>query len=220
VWFNLPETLKAKVQTKISFFTGVLRIKKAFKLPQLRLIFLSIFLYSFGWYSFTQIFQVFLIRKFGANIVTNTVIGDIYAYMGVWMIIFQFILTRPLSKRWSPERILSFSMPLIVITLSCLLISDNLWVLVLQIPTVIAFQGLTQPNVVALASSGADEASLGRVLGISQSMQALALASAPMITGSLVELRPDLPVLMGSVFIFSSWIVFLLYYFFKCKKSF
>lgn len=213
VWINLKETIKVKRNTSISLLTGIYRIKKAFSLRDLRLIFMAIFLYSFGWYSFTQIFQVFLIEKFQVD---NSVIGDVYAYMGVWMIVLQFLVTRPLSKRLSPGEILFFSMPMIVVTLFCLLLPNTLALLLIQLPLVVAFQGLTQPNVVALASSSCDESSLGQILGISQSMQALAMAIAPMITGSLIALRPDLPVLMGVIFIFLAWVVFLIYY---CKKK-
>lgn len=209
LWVNFSETLKTKKHTRISLLTGIQRIGSAFAFPHLRFIFISIFLYSFGWYAFTQIFQVFLIERFHVN---QSSIGDIYAYMGIWMVILQLVISRPVSKKLLPEKILLFSMPLVVVTLLGLLIPRSLTTLIAMIPIVVAFQGLTQPNIVALASSASDESSQGQILGISQSMQALAMAIAPMITGTLVALNPGFPIIMGGICIFFSWLVFLLYY--------
>ena len=84
VFAAFPETLKKVNHTPVSLFTGVRNIGAAFKLVHLRTIFLVVFLLTLGWNFFTQFFSVFLIDKFNY---TPQLIGELFAYIGLWSVI-------------------------------------------------------------------------------------------------------------------------------------
>lgn len=203
----LPETLKAPKTVKVSFFESLNKIKLAFTFPQLRFGFLMIFLYYFAWNTFFLFLPLFLIEKFKLGYSWT---DKIYVFMGMWMIIFQFALTQPLSKRYSPDKILKWSMPLFAFALFILILPGSLWAVVCLVPVAQAFQALTHPNAVALSSLLADEKSQGQVMGINQSMQAIAKAIAPALSGALLGFFPSMPVLISCVFVVFAWGAFLL----------
>jgi len=54
-----------------------------------------------------RFFQVFLIGKFHY---TQSGIGDFFAYMGLWIVFAQGGVLRPLSRKFSPAKILTYFM--------------------------------------------------------------------------------------------------------------
>ena len=81
VWFNFPETLpEPNKEAKVSLMAGFQNSAKAFKHPQLRNIFLVVFLFTFGFAFFTQFFQVFLIKKFTYD---QSDIGLLFGFIGI-----------------------------------------------------------------------------------------------------------------------------------------
>jgi MFS family permease len=72
--------------------------------------------------------------------------------------------------------------------------------------------GLTYPNYTALISNLSDKESQGEIMGITQSIQALAMAAPPIISGLLVSAHLNLPILVASAFVLLAWVVFILFY--------
>lgn len=97
-----PETLKERSTQKIDLLAGFKKLGKAASNSQMRSIFIIVFLLTIGFNFFTQFFQVFLISKFTF---TQSQIGDLFAYMGLWIAIAQGAFLRPLSKKYSPHSI-------------------------------------------------------------------------------------------------------------------
>lgn len=207
IYWTVPETLKTPKKRKIRFLESIERVKKAFKPPLLRLGYVLIFLYYFAWNTFFLFLPLFLIEHFHLPVKDT---DHIYIFMGIWMIVFQFALTQPLSKRFPPDKILKWSMPLFAIALFLLLIPQTLIGMAFLVPVAQAFQALTHPNAVALSSLLADEKSQGQVMGINQSMQAAAKAIAPILSGAFLGFAPAMPVIISAVFVLLAWIVFLL----------
>lgn len=209
---NFRETLKEKRTTPVSLFTGFRNLKKAMQMPNLRLLFLIIFLCTFGFNFFTQFFQVYLVEKFGF---TQSNIGDVFAYIGIWVAIAQGSIIRPLSKRFSPTQLLSFSLLGLGLTFPILLIPDTASALFFILPCIAIFNGLTQPNSSALISNSADAASQGEILGINQSIQSLGQAIPPIISGIIVSINRSLPMLIAGISVLLAWTLFMTLY----KKS-
>lgn len=209
---NFRETLKEKRTTAISLLTGFRNLNKALHMPNLRVLFLIIFLFTFGFNFFTQFFQVFLVQKFGF---TQSNIGDIFAYIGIWIAIAQGTIIRPMAKKFSSTHILSFSLLGIGLTFPMLLVPDTSTALFFILPFIAIFNGLTQPNSSAIISNSADTASQGEILGINQSIQSLGQAIPPIIAGIIVSIDRSLPILIASLSTLTAWIIFMAFY----KKS-
>lgn len=216
VIINFPETLAKKRDVKVNVFTGVLNIKKAFQYKSLRTMFLVVFLLVVGHNFFTQFFQVFLIGKFRF---TQSQIGDFFAYMGLWIAIAQGMVLRPLVKKYKPAAILSVSVILLAIALPVLLIPDQAkWIYVI-IPFIAMLQGLSQPNSTAIISNLTDRDKQGEVLGINQSVQALAQAIPPIIAGFVTSVNVNLPTLFAAGSTLLAWIIFRAFFVRKHKED-
>lgn len=214
VMTKFPETLKERRSSKVSVFTGFQNIAKAFKLRHLRIIFLVVFLLTLGFNFFTQFFQVFLIHKFDYSI---SQIADIFAFIGIWIVIAQGALQRPLSKKYSPFSILKLSTLALGVALPMLLLPNESQYVFFVLPFIAIFQGLTQPNITSLVSSQAGKDEQGQILGINQSIQSLGMAIPPIIACYINLVNINLPIATASFCIILGWLVLIL--FFRNKKS-
>ena len=205
VYKMFPETLKEKSTRKIDLLAGFKNLGKAVSHPQMRSIFIIVFLLTIGFNFFTQFFQVFLISKFSFS---QSQIGDLFAYMGLWIAVAQGAFLRPLSKKFSSQTILSFSIILLAITFPLLLLPDKaIWIYVI-IPFIAIFQGLTQPNTTAIVSGLSDSKSQGEILGMNQSIASLAQAIPPIVAGFLTAINVNLPTLFAAGSTLLAWLVF------------
>lgn len=209
VIFNFPETLANSRKVKVNLFTGFTNIKMAFSYKNLRIMFVVIFLLSIGHNFFTQFFQVFLIGKFHFS---QSQVGDFFAYMGLWIALAQGMVLRPLSKKYEPSAILRVSAILLAITLPLLLVPNKaLWIYVI-IPFYAMFQGLTQPNSMAIISNLTAKEKQGEILGINQSIQAVAQAIPPIIAGFVVSININLPTWFATGATILAWFIFRVFY--------
>jgi DHA1 family tetracycline resistance protein-like MFS transporter len=206
VWFK--ETLQhPKNNAEISFTTGIKNLARAFTSTDLRTIFIVSFLAIFGFTSFTQFFQVYLISKFQFN---QAHIGSTYAYLGLWIAIAQGGIIRVLAKKYSPEIIIRFSTVVLSVAVFLLLVPGKEMYLFFILPFVAMAQGATTPNITTIISNSARADEQGEILGVNQSVQALAFAIPPMVAGFVSALDVRLPIIIGSIFIFASWLVFII----------
>lgn len=214
VYAAFPETLRQKRNTPISLFTGMQNIGKAFQLRHLRIIFLVVFLFTLGFNFFTQFFQVFLISKFDYKIAE---IADIFAFIGIWIVVAQGGLQRPLSKKYSPLNIIKISSVLLALALPMLLLPTESKYIFFVLPFIAIFQGLTQPNITSVVSSQAGKDEQGQILGINQSIQSLGMAIPPIIASYINLVDINYPIATASVCIISGWGVLII--FFRNKKN-
>jgi DHA1 family tetracycline resistance protein-like MFS transporter len=214
VFAKFPETLRVKRNTPVSMLTGMQNIGRAFKLTHLRALFLVVFLLTLGFNFFTQFFQVFLINKFHFTI-SN--IADIFAYIGIWIVIAQGGLQRPMSKKYSPINILQISMIMLGISLPMLLLPSESKYIFFVLPFIAIFQGLSTPNLTSVVSSQAGKDEQGQILGINQSIQSLGMAIPPIIASYINLVNINLPIATASFCIIVGWAVLII--FFKSKKE-
>lgn len=207
--FQFKETLHTSNKAKIDPFMGFRNIKRAFEMPNLRVIFVVMFLLTFGFNFFTQFFQVFMIEKFSF---TTSQIGDLFAYIGLCMALAQGFIVRPLSKRFLPEQLVPYSILGLSIALGLLLIPSSVPLLFVFLTFVPISNGITYPNVTALISNLAGKDSQGEILGINQSIQSLGMAFPPIIAGLLASIDWSLPILISSILVFFAWTVFILFF--------
>ena len=214
VLFSFPETLKVRKRSKISLLIGIKNIKKVFKMHNVRSILLVVFLFTAGFNFFTQFFQVYLFSKFNFSI---SEIADIFAYIGIWIVIAQGGLQRiPYFKKYTSYYIVRISGFLLALTLPLLLFPSESVYLLYILPFVAIFQGFSLPNLTSLVSSQATDEEQGEILGISQSVQSVGTAAPPIIAGYINNMNVNLPIATASVLIFLGWIVLTL--FFKLKS--
>ncbi|MBP9738179.1 MFS transporter [Candidatus Saccharibacteria bacterium] len=206
----LPETHKhINAKLKIAWTKSLANIKKAATSPALRVIFTSEFLFWGGFTFFTTFFQILLIQKLGFKV--NNV-GDFFAYIGIWIAITQGVLTPILAKRYKNHQILRVAFLGMSVALMLQLFPSNTTQLLMVAPFIAIFNGLVMANVSALVSLTAGPENQGEVLGIEASVQALAQAIPAIIAGYVATMGVNMPVIVGSAFVFMAWLVFVLFY--------
>ncbi len=209
VLLNYEDTLKTRVHTKVSLLTGFKNIGKALRMNNMRTMFIVLFLLSFGFNFYTQFFQVYLIEKFGFR---ESNIGMIYAYLGIWIAFTQGFVTRFVSKKLEPGKVLQISLLCTSLFIAAVLLPKNPAYLYFIIPFYAMSNGLTNPNASAIVSNMAGKESQGEILGINQSIQSVGQALPPMISGALAGINTKLPIVAASILIFTAWVVFIAFF--------
>ena len=209
VFFRLPETLKNPQQTRVSILTGFRNLGKAFSNPDTRTVFIAVFFLALGFTFFTQFFQVYLYHKFAYN-ASQT--GDVLAYIGIWIIIAQGGLMRPLSKKFKAWQIMRVSPFILAFALLAILWPDKPTLLFFVLPFVSLSQGVTQPNINTVVSNQVSPDRQGEILGINQSVQSFAMAIPPIAAAYLTNINIDLPTIAAASFVFLAWLIFVIFY--------
>lgn len=205
VIIQFPETFVPSGNGTVSLLTGIRNVKRALKMKELDVVFLTLFLQAFGFSFFMQFFQVYLIKQFDFSQVQ---IGQMFGYIGIWIAITQGGITRLVSKRFSSPQILQVTLLGLSLSLWLILGPSALWMLFITQPLVALFQGLSQPNLTSIVSVLTPKDTQGEILGIQQSVQSLAFAIPPIIAGVVVSLDVRLPIFLAGLSIFIAWLVF------------
>ncbi|MBK6609402.1 MAG: MFS transporter [Chitinophagales bacterium] len=181
--FFMPETLQNPTHKPLYWFTGVLNVKKAFSEPRFRLLFLTIFALTIGFIFFVQFFQYFVTLRFHLDF-NGT--GLILIYTGLLIALMQQLALPWFSKRFEPKILLRYFIPLFGLGFAALLLPTQVWQLVVMLPLLVFFQSIVFPCLLALVSDLATPSEQGQIMGINQSVQALANALPPILIGFAV----------------------------------
>lgn len=209
VIFLFPETIKTKQMNKVVAWTKSIRnITRAYTSKALRAIFITNFFYNAGFTFFTTFISIFFIRKFGF---TQGNIGDYFAFIGLCGVFNQGFLVRKFANRYKPYQILRWSLVGTGIMLLVFFLPQNWWQLLLITPFFSFFISLSQTNSNAIISTSVADTIQGEVLGINASVQALAQAIPPILSGYIAaSLAPEAPLLVAAGVICFAGVIFLL----------
>ena len=208
VTWQFSETLPLEKRRHSDFkiLIGPINIVKAFQEPVRRRMFLVVFFMSFGFNFFTQFFQVYLIAVFNA---TRSQLGIVLSYLGICSILTQALIVRPVSKKFKPAQVLTVSLLLLAGIFPAVLLVPSFALLFVVLIFIPLFNGLSNPNVTSLVCGLADSNNQGEVLGINQSVMAMAQFLPPLIGGYIVGQHFTVPIWITSGSILISWILFM-----------
>ena len=203
------ETLTVFNPTPISPLTGVRNIRDAFAHPRLRYVFATILIHASGFSLFIQFIHFWLIE---VHEFEQFDIGLIFGYVGLWTVITQALLVRPLANWFTPERIVANVIILLGISVVIIQLPGNsIWLYVI-LPFATIFQGLYMPNMTAVVSNLSDRDIQGRMMGINQSLTAFSNAFPPAVGGWLLMQGVQVPLYVAVGCHVLAWIVFNAFY--------
>lgn len=182
VWFAFPETLKEKSRAKLTLTKAFTNVRDAFKMPGLRVSYITVLLYALGFTFFTSFFNVFLVNRLGYN---QRGIGLVFALLGASLFVVDVFLIQRLKERFGSAgvlRVVFFGAGAALLTLAFV---TSTWEIVLLLPVFALFEGLVRPNLSGLISTGQAANDQGRLLGISSSLQSFGRTVPPLISGPL-----------------------------------
>jgi MFS transporter, DHA1 family, tetracycline resistance protein len=210
VFFFFVETYKPKAKhVKINLLNTFKEIRFVFHEKVLRIILSSYLLFSIGWGLFLIFSPTFLVQKFALG---SDTIGDFYAYMALVWFFCSMFLNKELAGKFSTRVLILSGTAIAPVGIVLFLMPGNLWPYWFIIPVALLGGALCWVNLGALISIRASEAMQGRALGVSGSMWSIGQIVAPLLAGPLAGWNIYSPLLLGAVFVFLSFIYFLIRY--------
>ncbi len=207
VWRIFPETNQSpNLQAELTPWKGFQNLARAFSDPSLRSIFTVVFLFTFGFTFFTQMIQLFLIKRFDFD---QSDIGELFGFVGILLALTQGLIVRYLSKKVSPGPILRITILTLAGSFLLLLIPDTTLGIYLMMPFIVVSNGIANPNLSTMVSNLAPRHLQGETLGMQQSVQALAQIVPPLAGGIIVSYSITSPMWLASLSVFLAWVAFI-----------
>lgn len=188
--FAFIETLEEKSKEPFDFAKGVHNIQCAFKTPGINKVYAIYFFYLLSWNMLFQFIPAFLVTNFAAS---NSSIGDMSAIMGLCWILGNVLLYKVLLYRLRVKLILILGAFIAAVSIAvCAFLNTFVsFISVLGFAVLIASFGW--PLCTTIISEKASKSMQGRILGLSQSVQSLAMMLAPLIVGPFLSKGSGIP---------------------------
>lgn len=211
VIFGFRETFPLDRSIKYDFLEGLHNIQKALKIPRLKILYMILFLFLFGWNAVLQFSPVLLVKEFDF---TSSQIGDFAAFMGICWAFGAGVINRILTNRFCHFKTLEVL--LIMFTVLCFFIAflDNIIMLIVVVGLSVIVASMSWPICSGIISNLADKSIQGKILGMSQSITALAMALSPVIGGLVEPIYLGAPFLVGALFCLIASIIY-----FRIRKN-
>lgn len=195
IWFAFKETVEGDLNVQYNFWEGFQNIAQALKTEKIKRIYTLYFLFVFAWTLLFQFTPVLVVERFNF---TNSSIGTLAIFMGLFWALGSGYLNKFLHKRFSDRFVLEIC--LIAFTLVCALIAIpfHLWLMLAFLGSGVLVAGLAWPLCTGLISNLAPRQIQGKILGISQSVQSLAMSVAPVIGGMSYQSSASPPFLLAA----------------------
>ncbi len=206
VWRGVKESLPEARIAKISLLVGIEHLKKAFSHPQLKGLFLVIFLFSLGWGFFTEFIPIFLMRRLDFNV---SDIANFFAYVGICIAFSQGVLGRFILSRFKPHQLLPFALCALGCVVPFMVFFNEALGIYALLPFVAFFESLIHPTASTIVSNLTSKEAQGEILGIYNSIQWAAIGICPFFSGSFVAHFPSLPPLFAGMMMLVAMIVYL-----------
>jgi DHA1 family tetracycline resistance protein-like MFS transporter len=187
VYWKFTETHHVKNPRPFKFFEQLKDLTKTLKFKNLKWMFLGGFAFSAGWSFFNEFTPVLWIDRF--NFSAND-IGNFYGYSGLWYALSAALLVTPLLKIFTPEKLVVVTSLACAICLALLSVIPSSFFIWIVTPFVVAFLAVGFPTATTVVSNRATDDCQGEVLGIFQSVQALAMGINPLFFGVLIGIYP------------------------------
>lgn len=206
VAFLLPETLKVKKIVTQDFLKPLRSVFKVFSYRNLWSPFAARFAYSAGTIFFTNFIGAYLIFRYAFS---SYQLGNLYAYVGIWLVITQGILIRFIPKKLTEDIILKIFLLTGCVSMLLFLMPGANKALALITPPLAVSLGLVDAYLLAYISKRTSENLQGEVLGIMASLKALAQAVSPVAAGLVAaHFSLNWTIFAAGAIVFVAWLFF------------
>lgn len=188
--FAFVETHHPRSKEPLDVIEGIHNLRTAFKTPSIQHLYWIYFFYLLSWNMLFQFIPAFLVTNFAAK---NSMIGDISALMGLCWVVGSLMLYKGLLPYFKTKPLLVggavlFAMIVVLCAWAQALV---LFIIVLGLAVMIASFGW--PLCAGAISHAAHKEMQGKILGLSQSIQSLAMMVAPIIVGPFLSKNSGMP---------------------------
>ncbi len=182
LYCGFQETHPIDETVQFNLLESFRNIKQALHTEKIKKIYAVYFLFLFAWTILFQFTPVLVVQNFQFN---SSDIGDLALYMGLCWALGSTYLSKILLHRFSSLRVLEGCLCSFTGLLMIVLFTEHKITTLVVIGGCVMIGGLAWPLCTNLISSLAPKNMQGKILGISQSVQSLSMAIAP-VAGGLV----------------------------------
>jgi DHA1 family tetracycline resistance protein-like MFS transporter len=205
--FFKETNVHAKRDQHIDWGRSLKNIAHALSLEKVRPLFITNFIYQTGFTFYVTFASVFLLTRFGF---TEGTLGNYFAYVGVWIVFTQVVVTRYANKKFFETTILQNSLIATGLCIMAIIASPRADMLYFIVPFFAAAIGLSNANMTALISRSAGPSIQGEVLGLNGSLNALAMTMPPLISGMIAAYtEPSVPLLIAAIITIGAGLYFI-----------
>lgn len=213
ILFGFRETASIDLSVKFDFLECFHNIKRALQTEKIKRIYLIYFLFLFAWTMLFQFTPVLVVQDFGF---TGSNIGDMALFMGLCWAIGSGYLNKILIHYFSPLRILETCLLCFTLFSALIVFAVHIYGVLALLGLCVVIGGLAWPLCTGMISNLAPPSIQGKILGISQSMQSLAMSVAPALGGLVYKISLGFPFLLGAA---ASFCAGAIYFTLKDRKS-
>lgn len=213
ICFGFRETGMIDPSVKFDIWESFRNVKEALRTEKIKRVYFVYFLFLFTWTIIFQFTPVLVVHNFEF---TSSDIGDLALFMGLCWAIGAAYLSKIFLNFFSPLRILEGCLCLFTLFSLSLVWPNHLYIVLPLVGLCVMIGGLAWPLFNNLISNLAPKQVQGKILGMSQSVQSLAMTIAPAIGGMVTQGSARLPFLMGG---FAGMLAILVYFSLKKRKE-
>jgi MFS transporter, DHA1 family, tetracycline resistance protein len=207
VLFGFRETAIVSPTVQFHFLDSFKNIKIALKTDKIKRIYSVYFLFLFAWTILFQFIPVLTVEKFAY---TNSNIGDLALFMGVCWAIGSGYLNKFFVHRFDPMRVLEFCLIGFAVFCGVVIFPKHIYNVLGIVGFCVVVGGIAWPICTSLISNMAPKEIQGKILGLSQSVQSLAMSLGPAVGGIAFQSSLQLPFLIAAG---TSLVAVVIYYF-------
>lgn len=212
-WFIIPESLKQKSEGRSRSILDFKVFSEVLRRPAIGIVIIVFFVITF---SMSNIFGTFSLLGYKDYNLTDMQIGILFGIMGIFSAFSQTVLIHILSKRYKEISIISFGASLLLVSMILMPNSNGYTMLAIVSGLFTLGTGLLIPTSLSLLSKVTPDHEQGAILGINQSLSALARVFGPLWGGfSFQFFGHSFPFLTGAFFV----MVILIYSIFYLKAK-
>lgn len=205
MWLFFQESFKKNPNVHFHFFDSMKNIRLALRTEKIKTVYSVYFLFIFSWNILMQFTPVVLVSQLKFS---NSSLGNFVALLGLCWVLGAGLFSKNLIRFFPVRAILSICLALFSLLCFSVSIPHLGYALIVLVSSAVVLSAIAWPLCTNLISEKAEETMRGKILGISQSMQSLAMATSPLIA-ALAYIHLNLPfILAGLCASVASWIFF------------
>lgn len=193
--FFFRETAEIDPNAPFRFWEGFRNIRTALQTERIKGLYLIFFLFSCSWTLLFQFTPVLFVERFQF---TNSDLGNLALYMGVGWMIGSGYLNKKLLRFLHPSKTLEAALLIFTALSLVLAYSSQFYMAVAIIGAGVVIGGIAWPVWTSLASSTAPASMQGKILGMTQSTQSIAMAVAPLCGGFVYQISLEWVFFLGA----------------------
>lgn len=192
----LKETKEDICSHKFDILGSIHNMQLAFRIEQVKDLYLIYFFFLFAWNMIYQFLPAFLVEDYHMS---SLMVGTIGAFFGCVWIVGTLFMQKVAKHFRALHQILFFSLIAISLLSVITAFTIKIYMFVISICVIVFLSGGMWPIFTAAISKSSEQGVQGKVLALSQSIQSFSMLLAPLIGGFFIHNHAAMPFVLTAI---------------------